>query len=287
MVNDGIAISDAAAHFGVDVAQFEKDLNLLICCGLPGYTHAELIDIQFWDDGRVHVLDPQTIGAPMRLSGDEATALLVALRLLAQIPGDHDREALLSATLRLERAVGAFGTEDIVIEAGVDARYAATIDRALATGGDLHIVYGAANDEVTERIVHPLRTIAHGGSTYLEAYCRSAGALRTFRLDRLMAADVVAAPETAEVPATRTSAPDAPPIEATIAASASWAAEALGLSDTTVGDDGRIVGRVPVLDERWLVHTVLALGGAAEVQEPASLRMMVADEAAAALASYA
>ena len=95
MVNDGITITEAATHFGVSPAQLEKDLWLLIVCGLPGHGPDQLVDIQFWDDGRIHVLDAQTMSAPLRLSGDEAVALLVALRLLAQIPGDHDRAALI------------------------------------------------------------------------------------------------------------------------------------------------------------------------------------------------
>ena len=295
-VNDGISMDEAAAHFGVSVTQLEDDLNLLICCGLPGYTHAELIDIQFWDDGIIHVLDPQTIGEPMRLSADEATALLIALRLLAQIPGDHDREALVSATVRLQEAVGGVDS-GVIVDAGVDAGIAATIAAAILAGEDLTIEYGAASDQVTQRAVHPLRTVSHAGRTYLEAYCRSAEAVRTFRVDRLLSARAVASAGPIPVPAAPgdmrpgdASMQDAQAHGAqwaTLAVTAPWAAEVLGLLDQAVGPDGRITGRIPVYDRAWVVHTVLGLAGAAELLEPQALRREVGRAAAAALASYA
>ena len=285
-VNDGISLDEAAAHFGVSVTQLEDDLNLLICCGLPGYTHAELIDIQFWDDGIIHVLDPQTIGEPMRLSAEEATALLIALRLLAQIPGGHDRAALISATVRLQEAVGGVDA-DVLVDAGVDAEMSRVIATAIADGGDLQLAYGAASDQVTERVVHPLRTLAHGGRTYLEAYCRSAEAVRTFRVDRMLSARPL--PSAGPIPQGSTRPePAADDVQtATVAVRAPWAAEALGLRDAQPGPDGRLTGRIPVHDRAWVVHTILGLGGAAEVLAPADLRRGVAQAAASALTSYA
>jgi proteasome accessory factor C len=285
-VNDGITMEEAAAHFGVSVTQLEDDLNLLICCGLPGYTHAELIDIQFWDDGIIHVLDPQTIGDPMRLSAEEATALLIALRLLAQIPGGHDRVALISATVRLQEAVGGVDA-GVVVDAGVDESVARAIATAIADGGDLQLAYGAASDHITERVVHPLRTIAHGGRTYLEAYCRSAEAVRTFRVDRVLSAQPL--PSSGPIPQGATlveAAPDSV-ATATIAVRAPWAAEALGMRDAQPAPDGRLTGRIPVHDRAWVVHAVLGLGGAAEVLEPTDLRREVAQAATLALSSYA
>ena len=285
-VNDGISMEAAAEHFGVSQTQLEDDLNLLICCGLPGYTHAELIDIQFWDDGIIHVLDPQTIGEPLRLSADEATALLIALRMLAQIPGDHDRQSLVQATLRLQESVGGVDA-GVIVDAGIDPEIAVVVASAIEHGDDLRIEYGGANDQVTRRTVHPVRTLSYSGRTYLEAYCRSAEAVRTFRLDRLLR--VERSPSVGPVPDAPVPEP-AEPVEvpwATIVVRAPWAAELLGLQDATRAPDGRLTGRIPVHDRPWLVHAVLGLGGAAEVVEPADLRRQVAHAAAGALASYA
>ena len=93
--NPGVTVDEAAAHFDVSADQLEKDLFLLICTGRPGHFHDDLVDIQFWDeDRRITVLDPQSLDRPLRLSPDEAASLLVALRVLAQLPGVSDRDAV-------------------------------------------------------------------------------------------------------------------------------------------------------------------------------------------------
>ncbi|MDP2013172.1 MAG: WYL domain-containing protein, partial [Actinomycetota bacterium] len=107
VAHDGVSIKEAAEHFGISVEQCEKDLWLLVVCGLPGHGPDQLVDIQFWDDGRIHVIDPQTLDRPLRLSGDEIMSLLVALRLLLQVPGTHDRATLHKLISRLEVALGA------------------------------------------------------------------------------------------------------------------------------------------------------------------------------------
>ena len=183
-----------------------------------------------------------------------------------------------------------------MIEAGVNPEHAEVIAGAISGDEDLRIAYGAANDAVTERVVLPMRTVTHEGRTYLEAHCRTAGAVRTFRLDRLLSIEAV--PRTAHDPGLEPTAgghapgtPDAGAGSVTariaVRADAPWAAEALGLTSEGVLPDGRPVGRIPVYDERWVVRTVLGLAGAAEVLDPQDLRAAVGREAAEALAAYA
>jgi proteasome accessory factor C len=45
--------------------------------------------------------------------------------------------------------------------------------------------YTATRDEVTERVVDPMRVLLVGGFAYLEAWCRRAEAVRMFRADRI------------------------------------------------------------------------------------------------------
>jgi proteasome accessory factor C len=86
--NDGITIEQAAEHFGVSADQLTTDLWQLIVCGIPGYGPDQLVDIQFWDDDRIHVIDAIALDRPLRLTGEEVAALHVALRVLAQVPGN-------------------------------------------------------------------------------------------------------------------------------------------------------------------------------------------------------
>ena len=285
VANDGVTVDQAAEHFGVSVEQLEKDLFLLIVSGLPGHGPDQLVDIQFWDDGVVHVLDPQTLDRPLRLSGDEATALLVALRLLEQVPGDHDRDALRSAIRRLEDAVGA--SDQVVVATAVRDDVRDAVDRAIAEGCALRLEYaGGARDVITERTVEPVQVTVVDDRAYLDAFCRTAAAPRTFRLDRIIAAGVLPQDTArASIPA----APSTPPVTAVvrIAEGAEWAAELLGVSDLPPAHGGWREVTVHALDDAWLVRTVLGLGGMVEILSPAGARTAVATSAARALASYA
>ena len=306
VVNDGITITEAAAHFGVSPEQLEKDLWLLIVCGLPGHGPDQLVDIQFWEEARIHVLDAQTMNAPLRLSGDEAVALLVGLRLLAQIPGDHDRVALLRATHRLQDAVGDLGDRSsVVVDIAGDSSVVDVLNEAIIRGRYVHILYGSATrDEVTERDIEPRRITSDDGRTYVEAMCRRAGAVRTFRLDRILtatlpdprsdggSADDPSQAVNDEVPydaGVDVSATAEPSFSARIKVDgeARWVLDVLALEDIEETADGSISATVFVHDPEWLVRTMLSLGGIAEVSAPETLRIAVANAAERALTAYA
>src|SRR3954471_9367770 len=85
-------VGDVAARFGVDERQIRKDLDLLWMCGLPGHGPGDLMDVVY-DGDRVSLSNTDTIGAPLRLSSEEALALVAALRALAGVPGLVDTGA--------------------------------------------------------------------------------------------------------------------------------------------------------------------------------------------------
>ncbi len=99
----GISLTEAAVAFGVTPRQLRDDLDLLFVCGLPGGAPGDLIDLSYSGD-QITVVDPQTLDRPLRLSVDEATALIVAARALADVPGLAGREALDRALEKLEEA---------------------------------------------------------------------------------------------------------------------------------------------------------------------------------------
>ena len=82
----GITMTQTAEHFGIGVDTLTKDLWQIVLCGLPGYGPDQLVDIDFWDDDRIWVNDPQTLASPMRINSEEAIALGIALRRMSQIP---------------------------------------------------------------------------------------------------------------------------------------------------------------------------------------------------------
>lgn len=289
--NDGVSIRDAAEHFGISPEDLERDLWLVVCCGLPGHGPDQLIDIQFWgDDGHIHVIDPQSLERPLRLSGDEATSLLVGVRLLAQVPGDHDRAALATASAKLEMAAGealAGGQEPVIIdETDVDVRQA--IDAALSRSRALGMVYlSATRDAVTERVVDPIGVLHDQGHTYLEAWCRKAEALRTFRTDRILRASVLEESMQRPSPGAVSVLP-AEGVEVVLGFTprGRWVLEGLAVDVTDRNPDGSGRGCLLVADPEWLVRLVLAHAGEITVEAPSDLRTSVRERALAALAPY-
>lgn len=280
----GVRIRDAAEHFGVSAAELERDLWLTICCGLPGHGPDQLIDIQFWDDdGAIHVIDPQTLDRPLRLNPSEAMSLLVGLRLLAQIPGDHDRSALASVTAKLEAAADVTQGAALVVDQDDDDVSAVVAD-ALATQRALRLVYaGASRDEVTERVVEPAQMLHHAGRSYLAAWCREAGATRTFRLDRIRAAEVLDEPISSRDDQVSIAPTSGQPIRLRVSPRSRWVLETWDVSDLREGDDGTREATVMVADLEWLTRIVLGQGGGVEILAPRSLRLQVRDRALQAL----
>jgi len=286
--HDGVTVNEAAAHFGVTAEELVDDLNLLICSGLPGYGPEHLVDIQFWDDDEeIHVLDPQTLTAPMRLTPDEVTALLVGLRVLAQVPGDHDRDALVSATAKLEIAGGGALAADLVdMRIPSSEQATAVLDEAIAHGLSVHMTYaGITREDVTERTITPIRVLVGQGYTYVEAWCALAEGVRTFRLDRVLSCSLggpSASPATVvskHEPLAQTR------VELLLLPSASWLVEAHGA--TLLGDtDGIRSVELRVSDLEWAARLVLSLGGQARAVSPAALVDRVRALAQDALAGY-
>lgn len=287
IAHDGVTIDEAAAHFDITADQLEKDLWLLVVCGLPGYGPDQLVDIDFWEDGRIHVLDPQTLDRPLRLTADEAVSLLAGLRLIEQVPGAHDRAAITSAIAKIESAVSeaAGSGSEIRVVMDLDPGVRATIEAAVRSGESLTMTYaGATADEVTERTIAPLSIDAVDGRAYLEAYCFLAGARRTFRLDRILAiSPATSAEELPELVGVDRPMPSTAHLR--VDASAVWIADAYAGERVDGADGIRVL--LPYRDPSWLVRLVLSLGGRAEVVEPADLRELVALAAADALRAYA
>lgn len=145
----------------------------------------------------------ESTAEPLRLAADEATALLVAARAVATLPGlrESDRDALLRATAKLEAAAGevAGASSRLSVTFESEGGVFADVDRAIAERRRLWLrYYSPARDELTERKVDPIRLFAVG-HTYMEGWCHLSEARRTFRLDRV--AEIRLLDERAEPPA--------------------------------------------------------------------------------------
>ncbi|MPZ65391.1 MAG: WYL domain-containing protein [Pseudonocardiaceae bacterium] len=289
----GVPIDEAAADFDVTPRQLRRDLELLWMCGLPGYGPGDLIDLSFEGD-TVTVTFDAGMRRPLRPSAAEATALVVALRALAETPGVVDAAAVRRALAKIESAAGQ-ATEQQAVVVGLATREEAALTAvrdALDRRRALWIrYYTASRDAVSERTVDPMRLLLVEGNSYLEAWCRSAEAVRLFRLDRIehtATRDEPAVPPSHARP-TDVSAglfraePDQPVATLRLAPDARWVAEYYPVDDVEEVDGGAATVRMRYADLDWMVRLVLGLGGDVSVLEPAELAETVRERARAAV----
>lgn len=292
----GIPLAEAAAEFGISERQLVKDLELLFVCGTPGHLPDDLIEAD-WDDGHVYLGNVETIARPLRLGVDEALALLVGLRALADVPGLHDRDALDRTLAKLETAAGdaAGASRHVAVQVDGQVGPLAEVRSALATGRRLHLTYFVpTRDETTERDVDPMGILMVDGRWYLEGWCHRAEEVRLFRLDRVEEVSVLDLP--AEVPSTAVRrdldealfrpSPQDTLVTMELGPGASWVVDYYPVESVEHLAGGRTQVRLRVGDERWLQSLVLRLGGEARVLEPPELARAVRERAEAALEAY-
>jgi proteasome accessory factor C len=293
-----VGLAETAAAFEVSEQQLVDDLNLLWCVELRSPDPYCPIDLSY-EGGEIEVSQAESIDRPLRLGVDEASALLVALRMLAEVPSLEDRSALSRTIAKLEAAAGAAGAASAQVAVQVDDRGAGTmlarLRDAVQRGRRLHLSYYVpGRDEATERDVDPMRLLVVDGRTYLEAWCLRAEAVRLFRLDRVLALTVLDQP--AAVPPHAQSvdvdqglfrpSPDDVEVALELSPLGRWVAEYYPCQAVSELGDGRLRISLRTPDTRWVRRLALRLGEDGRVIAPAELAGQVREDAAAALAQY-
>ncbi|MFE7430459.1 helix-turn-helix transcriptional regulator [Streptomyces sp. NPDC014735] len=291
----GAHVQDVARAFGITEDELISDLDVLPMCG-TSFRGGDLLDIDT-DGERIWWHNPDDVAEPLRLAADEATALLVAARAVATLPGlrESDRQALLRATAKLETAAGEVGAASSRLSVTFESEGGvfAEVDRAISERRRLWLrYYSPARDELTEREVDPIRLFAVG-HTYMEAWCRSSEDRRTFRLDRVAAIrllDEPAAPPELELRdlsegLVQPSAED-PEVVVEVGPGGRWVAEYYPHDTARELPDGglRIALRTP--DPASLRRLALRLGGEGRIVSPPELARSAQEAARAALAAY-
>ncbi len=291
--NPGISAAEAASDLGVSTKQLMTDLNQLWMCGLPGYSPGDLIDLAFSEES-IEVIFSAGMDRPLRLTSPEATAVLVALRALVEVPGVLDPEAARSAIAKIESAAGdqhAMPDEASAHEspAAAAVREAVRLHRAVALD-----YYSASHDTTSHRVVDPIRILFVGDQSYLEAWCRSAEGVRLFRFDRIDSAQVLdepSAPPPLAVEAPPDTAlfdadPSLPSATLRIAPTATWMFDYFPMRMVRELPDGSCEAQMTYASEEWMARLVLGFGAAVTVLAPSSLAAQVRTAAGAALQAY-
>ena len=294
-------LAETAAAFGLTERELVDDLNLLWCVELRDPDPYCPIDLSY-EGGEIVVSQAESMARPLRLAVDEASALLVALRMLAEVPGLEDRSALSRLIVKLESAAGEAASVSTKVAVQVDMPVgeaqglAAQIRAALSAGRRVHLrYYVPGRDEATERDVDPMRLLVVDGRPYLEGWCLRAEGMRVFRLDRVLALTVLNVP--ASVPAQarprdvdqglfRPSDDDVR-VELELSVAGRWVAEYYQCEQVEELGDGRLRVGLRTPDTRWVRRLALRLGEDGRVISPPELAAQVREDATAALAEYA
>ncbi|MBZ4320190.1 helix-turn-helix transcriptional regulator [Streptomyces huiliensis] len=295
----GARVADVARAFGITEDELIGDLDVLPMCG-TSFRGGDLLDIDT-DGDRIWWHNPDasgtSTGEPLRLAADEATALLVAARAVATLPGlrESDRQALVRATAKIEAAAGetAGASSRLSVTFESEGGVFADVDRAISERRRLWVrYYSPARDELTEREVDPIRLFAVG-HTYMEAWCRLSEARRTFRLDRV--AEIRLLDEVSDPPPVEPRdlsaglvqpAAEDPEVVVEVGPGGRWVAEYYphDSAEELPGGGLRITLRTP--DPASLRRLALRLGRDGRIVSPPELAASARNAAREALAAY-
>jgi predicted DNA-binding transcriptional regulator YafY len=234
---------------------------------------------------------------PARLSPAMAKALLLALDLVGDTFAVEGLESLATVREKVDRLVGEGHPQPTVIVDEVmppDPLIVATLNLAIRDHKLVQIKYfTTTRQELGERLVEPYLLFHSPDGWYLEAFCRRAGAQRTFKLERVCQAwptGEVFTPR-AEVDLGRRRTGEVPAASATdwatIVFHPRWRTnlEEKG-TKCAPRSDGRLEALVPYMDETWVVQEVVRYLGDAVLESPASARGKIRDTACALARRY-
>ena len=294
----GVPVEQIAEHFAVTPGQVLSDVDPLWMTGTPGYFPHDLIDFDAasYEQGVVRLTESRGMTRPLRLGTREAVVLVAALRAMAAALGpslDPERARVLGSALeKLTAATGeAAAAVDVRLAVDGSPAVVAAIGTALQTGRRLRLRYVNAADVTSERDVDPIRLITDDERSYLLGWCYRAGAERLFRLDRVLAAEVLGDPvDAGHVAGTRSVEfhpdPTGGLVTLHLTSRGRWVAESVPVEDVRNLADGTFEVDLRVVDQAWLRHLLLQAAGEVLEVHPRDVAHDVASVARSALAAY-
>lgn len=292
----GAALEDVAALYDVPPAQLRRDLDLLFMSGLPPYGPGDLIDVEVDEDDHIWITMADHFSRPLRLSRQEALAILLRSAELLATPGLPEAPALASAVRKLRDALGpeTAGSDEAITtaEAGRPPAHLETLRRAAREHERLSIDYFAGSTgEWTTRDVEPEEVFSAMGNWYVAAWDLGADDERLFRADRIRSVaptGIGFAPRGLEGAgrALYTPTGDEVAVRMLLRPGARWIAEYYVTEHVAELDDGSIDVTLPAARLSWVAGLALRLGSDAEVLSPPEAVSAVADLARDTLAHY-
>lgn len=291
-----VSLDEAAAEFGVTIAEMRGMVEKLTVIGLPGdagywQQPHEMFDIN-WDlldeEDVIEITNDVGLRRVPRFTAREAAALLAGLQVVRAVPAVSNSGLVKGLLAKLSRASANAPAEVVIAPGAVDA-VRDVVASALNRGVAVSFRYQAPDAPATTRTVDPVQVLITGGQWYLQGWCHLREAVRTFHLDR------VSEPELTDIPITHADdlLPDAfntveEDDEVTVQLPERLV---LLLGDYVRADNSELQGgivtvRIPMADPRGIKRVAGRFGGQLTVQGPDAARVATRDWAADGLALY-
>ncbi len=287
--NPGVTVEEVAEHFQVSEKDLLGDLEVLQFCGLPaGYVNDLFsIDVEATrEDGMIFLNNAEVLSTPPRLSGAEATSLLVALEALREISADT--EVVDSVIDKLRTAFGIAQEQVRITIAAGEKQHRQLLLEAIEDRRTVRLDYVGQRTR-SQPVVEPAQLRAVDGFTYLDAWSRSRHAWRSYRLDRIRRVDPLEGEFTLREGLTDSTErwfhEATTHVTLSVRKDAAWIGEYYPVEAVeTDGQNLRVT--MPVGSREWFVGLILRLGDSVvDVSDPALARQ-AARAAQEALRNY-
>ena len=270
-----VPLDEIVERFGYPRADLVDDLTAVLpYVGVAPFTPDTLIEVTV-DEDRVRIDYADWFAKPLRLSPDEALALLAAGRTLAAAEPGDEAGPLVRGLTKLSAALGTGGDSALDVHLGVVAEETlAQLRRAVSERRQVQLdYYSYGRDERTTRVVEPRRFYADEGNWYIAGYCHRAQADRVFRVDRIRQATLldteftVTEHDDGGVVVTFAATNEHPRVVLDLAPDARWVVDQYPHDEVEELDDGRVRVTLAVTALAWLERLLVRLGPAVTVVE--------------------
>ena len=278
--HQGISLKELAQRFDVTPAQMSSDLTTLWMCGLPGYTPLELMDLEF-ESGYVTIRNAPTLAKPRSISFDEGVALILGLDLLASsLTTDKQNLASLIEDLKTKISTKIGLPVSLKAQPKSSPQVTSALNESISKNTYLAIKYHSLyRDEVSERTIQPMEILQENENQYVRAFCFSAGAMRDFRVDR-----IIEATQTSVRPVGNEATVTSQSIDFTISLKKP-SRDVVERFDVKYSDISKNL-RLQSFSQQWIERSVMASGDGVELASPLNIRADIASKAQLILDRY-
>jgi proteasome accessory factor C len=269
---DGPTVKEICARFELGESDLLADLALVSMVGVPPYTPDELFDVVVEDD-RVWVHLSPSFQRSLRLTPDQALALVASGASLLAVPGADPEGALARGLAKLAGTLGVDPDETVDVDLGnASAEVLATLRAGITERRSVKLDYYAhGRDEMTVRTIDPYRVYADQGQWYVVGHDHLREGERLFRVDRIVAAELLDAtfepPEEQRDLGLFEPGADDPRVTIELEPEAGWVLDSYPYEGAEQLGDGRLRVRLAISARPWLERLLLRLGPHAKVVE--------------------